>query len=229
MMEMKEQTGSRKKYLAPVVVLMLCLVALTGAAYAYTSSYIVQDNKLSGETFVLEVNDDEGTLITEPITIKGLDFNSDTIHGATKSVVFTANVLENNGYVGNLVINDSDAKSQTKPITLSAYISENSTYTASTLNGSFTVAGATGTVTYTVTVALYGNEECTAAVPLTLTFDANGKCDDIYYKVNVTAASGTLTFADTADPMSKVAAINTALVGETFNLKFVAGPTPASP
>jgi len=224
MMEMKEQTGSRKKYLVPVVVLMLCLVALTGAAYAYSSSYIVQDNKLSGETFVLEVTDVGGTVVSEPITINGLDFNSDTIYGATKSVVFTANLLANNEYIGKLKINDSDAGTDPIAITLAAYISDSGSYTASTLTGSFGVEGATGTVSYTLTVGLYSNAACTQAVPASLTF-VDGVYDAIYYKVSMTAASGTLTFSGTADPMSKVDAINDALADETFNLKFVATPT----
>lgn len=55
MMEMKEQTGSRKKYLVPVVVLMLCLVALTGAAYAYASELTVQNNEVGAQTLTLDL------------------------------------------------------------------------------------------------------------------------------------------------------------------------------
>jgi len=55
MMEMKEQTGSRKKLLVPVVVLMLCLVALTGAAYAYSSILTNEANGVSAKTLTLDL------------------------------------------------------------------------------------------------------------------------------------------------------------------------------
>ena len=50
-----EETGSRKKYLAPLVVIMLCLVALTGAAYAYSSTLTVNNNSVEAKTLTLDL------------------------------------------------------------------------------------------------------------------------------------------------------------------------------
>ena len=47
-----DSTGSRKKFLIPLVVLLLCAVSLTGAGYAYNSSVTVNDN--SGDTVGLD-------------------------------------------------------------------------------------------------------------------------------------------------------------------------------
>jgi hypothetical protein len=56
MMEMKEQTGSRKKLLVPVVVLMLCLVTLTGAAYAYSSSMTYTTNTVDAKSLTVDLS-----------------------------------------------------------------------------------------------------------------------------------------------------------------------------
>jgi uncharacterized protein YxeA len=65
MMEMKEQTGSRKKYLAPVVVLMLCLVALTGAAYAYTTSVTSGQNGVTADYVSIDLYAVDGTTVVD--------------------------------------------------------------------------------------------------------------------------------------------------------------------
>ena len=62
MMEMKEQTGSRKKLLVPVVVLMLCLVTLTGAAYAYSSTMTYTSNSVDSDAISIDFKG--GSIVT---------------------------------------------------------------------------------------------------------------------------------------------------------------------
>lgn len=64
MMEMKEQTGSRKKLLVPVVVLMLCLVTLTGAAYAYSSTMVNTGNVIDANYISIDLKN-KGTVSTD--------------------------------------------------------------------------------------------------------------------------------------------------------------------
>ena len=49
-----EEMGSRKKLLAPVVVLLLCMVSLTGAAYAYSSTMTNTGNYLDAKDLSLD-------------------------------------------------------------------------------------------------------------------------------------------------------------------------------
>ena len=94
MMEMKEQTGSRKKYLAPLVVLMLCLVALTGAAYAYSTSVISANNQADADYFTIDLySTDTGTTIANgPIStdLCAATFTT-ALNKTTNKVTITAN------------------------------------------------------------------------------------------------------------------------------------------
>ena len=44
-----EERSSKKKLLVPLVVLMLCGVALVGAAYAYTTTVEIDSNKVDSK------------------------------------------------------------------------------------------------------------------------------------------------------------------------------------
>ena len=50
-----DTTGSRKKFLIPLVVLLLCAVSLTGAGYAYNSSVSNDGTAPATETFVIDL------------------------------------------------------------------------------------------------------------------------------------------------------------------------------
>ena len=56
-----EQMGSRKKYLAPVVVLLLCLVSLTGAAYAYSSTMTNTGNTIDSDYLSIDLRNGAAT------------------------------------------------------------------------------------------------------------------------------------------------------------------------
>ena len=62
MTEIKNQTGTKKKLLIPVVVLMLLGVSLAGAAYAYSSTVTVNDNKLDSQSISIDLTG--GSVVT---------------------------------------------------------------------------------------------------------------------------------------------------------------------
>ena len=53
-----EEQGFKKKYLAPLIVLMLCAVSLTGAAYAYSTS-VTGHGDISGDYISIDMYSDK--------------------------------------------------------------------------------------------------------------------------------------------------------------------------
>ena len=71
-----EKNAGRKKLLVPLVVLIMCGVALTGAAYAYSASTVtVQNNPINGDYYSIDMysSDAASTVITAPLAA-GSDF-----------------------------------------------------------------------------------------------------------------------------------------------------------
>ena len=65
-----EEKESRKKLLVPLVVLLLCAVAFTGAAYAYSSTVTVDDNNLTAKTLSVDLKNGEPA--EDIVTAEGL-------------------------------------------------------------------------------------------------------------------------------------------------------------
>lgn len=65
---------SRKKLLAPLVVLLLCAVSLTGAAYAYTSSMTSIDNNVHVEGLTLSLTEQNEQSEAVPVAHALYDF-----------------------------------------------------------------------------------------------------------------------------------------------------------
>ena len=86
MMEMKEQTGSRKKLLVPVVVLMLCLVTLTGAAYAYSSTMTNTGNAIDGDYVSIDLQGTAQDIVTTPTGLVGFADKIWYDNGASKQL-----------------------------------------------------------------------------------------------------------------------------------------------
>ena len=63
-----DSTGSRKKFLIPLVVLLLCAVSLTGAGYAYNTS-VTTTGSADSHSFDVDLYDDEGSSILVPINV----------------------------------------------------------------------------------------------------------------------------------------------------------------
>lgn len=71
-----EKNAGRKKLLVPLVVLIMCSIALTGAAYAYSASTVtVQNNTINGDYYSIDMysSDAASTVITTPLAA-GSDF-----------------------------------------------------------------------------------------------------------------------------------------------------------
>lgn len=60
-----ENESSKKKYLAPLVVIMLCAVALTGAAYAAYATSVTGNGDIAGKYAVLDIYDEKGGVQTD--------------------------------------------------------------------------------------------------------------------------------------------------------------------
>lgn len=61
-----EEQGFKKKYLAPLIVLMLCAVSLTGAAYAYSTS-VIGHGDIDHDYISIDLYDASEKVITEDI------------------------------------------------------------------------------------------------------------------------------------------------------------------
>ena len=74
-----EEQGFKKKYLAPLIVLMLCAVSLTGAAYAYSTT-VTGGGDIDGDYISIDMyTDDKGT------TVQTKDLTSDNFKVWTKT------------------------------------------------------------------------------------------------------------------------------------------------
>jgi len=78
-----DSTGSRKKFLIPLVVLLLCAVSLTGAGYAYNTSVTSQDNVAPvDEYFVIDLYNPQGAVVADKVTaaaVNGIVFTTDKV------------------------------------------------------------------------------------------------------------------------------------------------------
>ena len=69
-----EEQGFKKKYLAPLIVLMLCAVSLTGAAYAYSTS-VSNTGDIDGYYYSIDMySDDQAATVIEKSLVSEDDF-----------------------------------------------------------------------------------------------------------------------------------------------------------
>ncbi len=93
-----ENESSKKKYLAPLVVIMLCAVALTGAAYAAYATSVTGNGDIAGKYVVLDIYDSGGTKEQTDIPLAGTSKQIKVYTTTDK----TANVEDKKYYVANL-------------------------------------------------------------------------------------------------------------------------------
>ena len=72
-----EEQGFKKKYLAPLIVLMLCAVSLTGAAYAYSTSVTGHGN-VDYDWYSIDMYKDDGTTVITENLAADKDFDVQT-------------------------------------------------------------------------------------------------------------------------------------------------------
>jgi len=215
---------SRKKYLAPLLVLLLCAVSLTGAAYAYTSSVAIVGNNVTSDEFVLQVyKDDKTTLISDPITVDKVTFYPVTniVAGVADSVTVKAEASSPASYIGKLTIKATGVSGEKK---------FNASVDNSNESGDIAVTGATSTLAYTITAGLYtdaaGNTPFEAnSTMVNFVVDGDYGVATLYYKVEVTV-TGTAVFENNATPEADNLLVKNAFNAATvFNLTFEAvGP-----
>ena len=189
-----EEQGFKKKYLAPLIVLMLCAVSLTGAAYAYSTS-VTGNGDIQGDYYSIDMYDTTGTVIKENIksgTVGG-DFDVET--AKTVGNNYTAKTVNADGKYENITITylikttvQSSQKSET------CTISGEAKYANQDKTGAFYSSWATG-ASCVVSFATAADGEYTDN-------SITGATETMYFvKVTVTlpALSDTLTSADPKD------------------------------
>lgn len=189
---------SRKKFLVPLLVLLLCAVSLTGAAYAYSSSVTVNNNTVSGEEFVLEMYDKSGNVMSLPITVDAIRITPDTTIGGGNQVIVKAETYTKNDanvYAGTLKIIDTKVTSAdaTRTLTFGYTIADSKDGIINASN--LTDKGATGgSLGYQIQFKVYMDDagalgdEVTSGTATSFAFDANHSVT-LHYVITVTATN----------------------------------------
>lgn len=96
-----EEQGFKKKYLAPLIVLLLCAVSLTGAAYAYSTS-ISDNGDIDGYYYSIDMYEDaDASTVIEKSLVSDDDFEvmTDKITGNNYSALVKETTIEYTVYV----------------------------------------------------------------------------------------------------------------------------------
>ena len=192
-----DESIHRKKLLVPAVVILLCAVALTGAAYAYSTSVEIDNNKLSAEYYTIDVYSENAgtyTAISSPMSLgTALKVTTVTVNGTVKVNVDSSNQAL--GYVG-LFLNSSESNG-TAPITVTV-AATGTGVTASNNTVSITASGVTVSAAFTL-----GSP------------DANG-----YRPINVAVTGLTEATATGSGAHAVASALTNAINGASINLTF---------
>ena len=109
-----EEQGFKKKYLAPLIVLLLCAVSLTGAAYAYSTS-VSNTGDIDGYYYSIDMySDDQASTVIQKSLVSDVDFEvmTDKVVGKNYSALVKETKVTYTVYVkvqSNLP-DDADAK-----------------------------------------------------------------------------------------------------------------------
>lgn len=190
-----EKNAGRKKLLVPLVVLIMCGVALTGAAYALATSVTVEDNPVNGDYYSIDMYNSTGTATIDEALTAGTDFQ-----------VYTTKTVGDDYYT---------VKVDQTTFTRSVYVKVSSDVAGSTYNLSVG----------TVTVEQTGDLELTIAHTGTVmkingAVVSNPVAKDALVQIDLTFTVSAYTNNDT---FATVAAINTAVnSARTFDLTITA-------
>jgi hypothetical protein len=173
-----EEQGFKKKYLAPLVVLLLCAVSLTGAAYAYSTT-VTNSGEIDGDYISIDMYEkgQSGYTVLEKTLDADKDFQVYTEKTVGVDAKYTAKVEAGKLVYTTYVMVSSDIDNAT--FTLSGTV----TYTAaaSSVSGAGLVFSniTAGSVTDLASFMAIEKDDGTAA-----TFDSLAK--GVYYKVTIT-------------------------------------------
>lgn len=228
-------TGSRKKFLAPLVVLLLCAVSLTGAAYAYNTTFDVVNNQVTSEEYVLQVYGDNTTttVISDAFSVDALRVYTATEVGAdpnTVKVKAEAHTQANvNPFTGRLTLKDSTLGTEMAVRAVSFTYEFVEGGVGETIDGvidSDEVGAVDGSVGYELTLELFTDSSFapekayTTATQIQFTEGVA----ELYYRVTISATDdseeGILFHNNT--PQADVNLVTTQLAKEKFVLKFSA-------
>ncbi len=137
-----EKESSKKKYLAPLVVIMLCLVAITGAAYAYSTT-VTGNGDIAGKYTVIDLYKSADAAAADAtadfqITDKSFQVRTETDKTAGATKPYVAYVESKDlVFTGYIKIHTTDG-TNTEKFTLSGALK----YTAPTITGDDPETGA---------------------------------------------------------------------------------------
>ncbi len=97
-----EKESSKKKYLVPLVVIMLCLVAITGAAYAYSTS-VKGNGDITGNYVALDMYKSDGEATPKYTAVANLDVTSGSFTVTTAATIITTADGDKKSYTANVV------------------------------------------------------------------------------------------------------------------------------
>lgn len=77
-----QENGSKKKFLAPVLVILLCMVSLTAAGYAYSATVTNTDDPVIIDGVTLGLYEKDGTtLVDDPVIALDFSYGTHTTNG----------------------------------------------------------------------------------------------------------------------------------------------------
>ena len=219
-----EEQGFKKKYLAPLIVLMLCAVSLTGAAYAYSTS-VTGHGDIVGDYISIDMySDDAGTAeLKENLTSKHFQVYTDRT--VAKTVTYNAYVEE-----GQLVYSTYVKVSTNLGNTSTYKLDGSGAYKAAEGDGKLIIKGVSddgsskdiANLKTFMTVTSADGKTAVEADATDGTFHIQG---ETVYKVTFTFDIGQTsanvfgTFNSVTELKAAVAAFDVADVGFTFSLK----------
>ena len=205
-----EEQGFKKKYLAPLIVLMLCAVSLTGAAYAYSTS-VTNTGDISGDYISIDMYEKGTEYTVLEKHLKADNFKVSTAKTVGTDAKYVATVEAGKLIYTTYVMISSDLDNPT--FALSGTV----TYTAPTTTGAGLVFSdiTSGTEADLKSFMAIEKDDGTAA-----TFDSLSK--DVYYKVTITfTIDNAKAFGEysTVDDLKAAVEAYTTDAGFTFTLK----------
>lgn len=197
-MDMYSSGTSKKKMLVPLVVLMLCAVALVGAGYAYTASTVTSDDSpIDGDYYSIDMYSEKTgtTVVTAPLEANThfKVYTTKIVGGEYYTAMVNATTLTYTAYI-----------KVTTDINASTYgISTSAVYNAATVTdsaGNAVVLNVTtpGTV---VVKAIDGNGDATGDALNTIT-------GGTVYIMTVTFTVNTSTFGQFSTPAALATALD---------------------
>lgn len=104
-----DSSTSKKRLLVPVILLMLCAVSLTGAAYAYSQTFVeLDENPIDGFNYSIDYTDSNKNVITAklPATNEDVSVVTEIVVGNSFNAFTNAGTFTRTMYV--TVFTDSD-------------------------------------------------------------------------------------------------------------------------